>query len=68
MNKDRLKQLAGVNEARQFNDAGEMLRYVVNELRRSLDYYQQDEDQDCYYVVQDIERILSELDNASVKV
>lgn len=40
----------------------------MNELSKSLDYYKQDEDSDCYYVVQDVERILAELQDASVKV
>mgnify|MGYP006928205891 CR=1 FL=1 len=35
-----------------------VLRWVQAELQKSLRAYEEDEDQDAYYVVEDVERIL----------
>jgi hypothetical protein len=63
MDKKRLQQLAGIiNEGAMVEGPEAILANILDELKRSIQSYREDPDQDAYYVVENVERIIEQFD------
>lgn len=63
MDKRRLQELAGIlNEGAMVEGPEAILANILDELKRSIQSFREDPDQDAHYVVEDVERIIQQFD------